>query len=60
MGKRFHRPCPWRTRRKFDNVTREYCTAMGDHPPEAPFCEYCKDRIPLVKKTSKSNRKAKK
>jgi hypothetical protein len=59
MGKRIHRPCPWRTRRKFGGAFRDFCTVQGDHYPDAPFCEYCADWRRPVRKPSKLNRKDK-
>lgn len=60
MSHPVHRPCPWRQRRKFGNATRDYCTVnAGDHPPDAPFCEYCADRRQPVRKQINPNRKAK-
>lgn len=54
-----HRHCPWRLRRKFGGAVRDFCTVMGDHYPDAPFCEYCADRRQPVRKFSKFNKNRK-
>lgn len=44
MSKRIHRPCPYRTTRKRDNVTHDYCTAAHGSHDSWPLCNYCRDR----------------
>lgn len=44
MARLVHRPCPYRTRRKRANVTRDYCTAGGGPSSSWPACTHCRDR----------------
>lgn len=47
MGKRIHRPCPYRTvRKRKGEPTLAYCTAAHGGSDAWPQCTFCRDTIP--------------